>query len=125
VYRQPKNYDDPVQITKVMEGGNEIVQGVFEVPPYETQGGNEIVQGEFQLPPYETPRQPIPASDDWIENLSISFKNLTSIKIEFMRIHFCFFYGEDRNDLQHVVGWDLDLGRKRPVNPSFPIPFQD
>jgi hypothetical protein len=93
VYRQPKNVTDPVQITKITEGGNEIVQGVFRKPPYETPG------------------QPIPGSDDWIENLSISFKNLTSLKIEFMHITMSFYYGEDRDDLRHAVGWALDLGQ--------------
>lgn len=100
VYRQPKNIADPVQIIRITEGGNEIVQGVF------------------RMPPYETPGQPIPASDDWIENLSISLKNLTSIKIEFMRVHFSFLYGEDPHHLGHVVGWDLDLGQIPAVTAS-------
>jgi hypothetical protein len=94
--RFPKQKLDPIEITKIMEGPNKVVQGVFRVPPNETPG------------------EPIPYSDDWIDNLSYTFKNLTTHSIEFMQIGFRFHYG-DREDWHKFVVWNLNLGEVPPA----------
>ena len=99
VYRQPKGIHAPVQMIGMKEGSEELVPGVF------------------RRPPYEAPGQPIPATDDWIKGLSISVKNVTSIKIEFMHIDVALLYGQERNDLRGVW-WYLDLGQIPPVAAS-------
>ncbi len=96
VDRYPKGRLDPVEITKIMEGDHEIVPGVYRVPPNDAVG------------------QPNPYSDDWIDKLSYTFKNLTSRKIEFMSIGMSFHFG-DHDNWQQRVTWHLHLGEVPPL----------
>jgi hypothetical protein len=97
LYRFPKARLDPVEITKVREGGTAVVPGVYRVPPYDTVG------------------EPIPYSDDWIKNLSYTFKNVTFQKIQFMWLAMSFHYG-DHDNWQTRVTWNLDLGEVPPLS---------
>jgi hypothetical protein len=87
---------DPIEITKITEGSSDVVPGIYRVPPYDVVG------------------QPIPYDEHWIKNLSYTFKNLTTLKIQYVSLGMSFHYG-DHDNWRSRVTWSLDVGELPPL----------